>query len=249
MGLLAVVLFVATAADVLEGLARLEPVFVAALFFASSVVEVHAYLIVAHEVLRDTVDVLFALGGRRFRLAATVVVRLPPVRESVVLWDMLESRPDTLEAGLDHRPVGPLEFFHHPGHHHLVASIEDLLMRIIERHFYEKLSEQDFIRQSGIEIRRRCLGQDLGQHAVDELVEGQIFVCGEIVPGDPWLKHFMRPADLSKHKSGADLISSGRHDFLQFGHVYSYEVTLYFEHWAHMYPEASSDCGVFNTVS
>ena len=92
MGLLAVVLLVAPAADVLEGLAGLEPVLVAALLFTSCVVEVHADLVRTHVFLRDTINVLLSLGGRRFGLAATtVVVLFSPVRESVVLRNLLES--------------------------------------------------------------------------------------------------------------------------------------------------------------
>ena len=242
-------LLVAPTADVLEGLTGLETVLVTALLFASSVVEVHTNLVIAHVFLRDTIDVLLSLGGRRFGLAATVVVVFLPVRESVVLRNLLKSRPDTLEAGLDHGPVGPLELFHHPRHHHFMTSIENLLVRVVERHLNKKLSELDFIRQSCVETRGRRFGQDLRQHAINELMKSQVFVCSDIMSGDPWLEHLVRPTDLSEHKSSTDLVGSRRHDFPEFCHVYSHKVTLDFKHWAHVYPEASSDFGVLNTVS
>ena len=91
MRLLTVVeLFVAAATNVLEGLALLEAVLVGSLLFAPSVVEVHANLIIAHVLLRDTVDVLLSLWGGRFRLPAVIVIRLFSVRISVILRDLLE---------------------------------------------------------------------------------------------------------------------------------------------------------------
>ena len=86
----AVELLVTSSANVLEGLARLEPVFVATFLLAAGVVKVHTYLVVSHIVLRNTIDVLLALGSGGLGLSAAAVVRLLPVREGVVLWHLLE---------------------------------------------------------------------------------------------------------------------------------------------------------------
>ena len=92
MRLFAVVeLLVTTSADVLEGLTLLEVILVGAFLLTSGVVEIHTDLVGSHIVLRDTVNVLFSLGARGFRLSATVVVELFSVGERMMLWNLLES--------------------------------------------------------------------------------------------------------------------------------------------------------------
>ena len=83
-------LFVTTSADVLKGLTLLEMILVGAFLLTSGVVEVHTDLIGSHIVFRDTVNVLFSLGARGFRLSATVVVELLSVGERMMLWNLLE---------------------------------------------------------------------------------------------------------------------------------------------------------------
>ena len=103
-------LFVATTADVSEGLTLLEVVLVRLLLFASRVVEVHTDLVITHVVLRDTVYVGLALLALVARLAAGVGFGIPlSVLESVILRSLRVSRLDVLKTGLDERPVGPLE--------------------------------------------------------------------------------------------------------------------------------------------
>ena len=65
-------LLVAASADVLEGLALLEPVVVRAFFFAARIVKIHADLIVAHILLRNTINVLLTLRRRILWWAAGV---------------------------------------------------------------------------------------------------------------------------------------------------------------------------------
>ena len=175
MSLLAVVeLFMATSADVFKGLTFLEVVLVGPLLFASSVVEVHADLIIAHVIFGDTVDVGFAqlFAGLITGWATGIWSRVPLfVLERVVLRSLCVPRLDVLEPGLNECPVGPLKLPHHPRHHHLVTRVENLLVRIVEGHLYEKLREHHLIGQFWVKFPRRGFGQDLRQHAVNELME------------------------------------------------------------------------------
>ena len=121
-------------------------------------------------------------------------------------------------------------------------------MRVVEGHCHQKLRKKDFVRQLRVKSECGSLCDEFGQHSIYELVECEVFVSCDIKTGYSGLQHFVRPADLPKDESGANLVGSGCHDLTQLSHIYTRKVTLNFKHWAHVYPEASGLFSIFNTV-
>ena len=146
----------ASAADMLQRLRGIGVVLVSAGFLASvpDAVELHADLIGLHEGPRDTVDVgrgslWRVLGVAPLAGTTTTGAGIPvEAREgdtllrSVLLSDLLISRPNAFEAFLDGSPIiSPFELPHLPGVVDLLVRFEDDLMVMSERHIREELEK------------------------------------------------------------------------------------------------------------
>ena len=174
-------LFVASGADVLEGLTLLVFVVVRVLLRTGFVVKIDADLVLSHKEFGDPVYILFALllfAGLVVGRTTRIVLGLPSVRKGVLLRKLREPGPDVLESGFNERPIVPLKFPHHPSHHHLMAGIENLLVRVMKGHRNQKLRECELVRQLFIKFNGWSFRQDFRQHAVHQLMNCQILVSG-----------------------------------------------------------------------
>ena len=131
----AVVLLEASTADVFEGLSLFVLIIVGTFLWTVLVVKVDTNLIVSHEGFRNTVNILLTLlllAGLVAGRGTGIRLELPSAGESVRLRNLRESGPNIFESGLDEWPIVPLKLAHHPTHHHLVTSFQDLLVRIMK---------------------------------------------------------------------------------------------------------------------
>ena len=90
---------------------------------------------------------------------------------------------------------------------------------IVKRHLDQELQQQELIGEFVIEP---CLGSfrcELGEHAVDELMESEIFMGHHVVSGYGGLQHLVQPGSLPEHHARANLIVTSREDLLHLGDV------------------------------
>ena len=136
--------FVTTCADMLKGNFLVVFILVRPFLVTGIVVEVHADIFRLHEGPGDPVDgrlgLLLGSGPGRTRLGW--VGRIAGLPGSVGLWDHDEPGPGSLQPFVDGGPgISPVELPVLPGHVDLEIGIQNIFVRIIERHCYQELQE------------------------------------------------------------------------------------------------------------
>ena len=110
-----------------------------------------------------------------------------------------------------------------------VIGLDDHFVVVVKRHFDQKLQQRELVGKLMVKPFLESLQRELGEHTVDELVKGKVFVRHHVVSRYGGLQHLVGPRALPEHHSRAYLIVASCEDFLHFRDVARLDFSIDFK--------------------